>query len=437
MKICSQLFRLVPAVSALVLYGCGGGSSLPPPDNPNPPPAAWSEPQLLATAQVATAEVQLVRANPAGGVLLSWSSYASNTARQGFAESTQSGGRVTELPEALNLTGWAWDDAGPSSAVGVRDPVGSTNAEAATWLRSASGWSAPVTLRAGTSFMLAGAARAAGSAMQLLYRAIDSPLEVMRYTPGEGWSAPLAIGGPDETGGPQVAIGPHEEAMVASPAGWRTFTAANGWSALRPWPFPTGAIFEAQALEADGAGNFHMAAIRCPVRGDVKSCEPFVARYSPVTGWGEPTAIAPGAGYVLLKLHVSPAGHLVAWYFVPGPFFFPAQSELRVVVGQPGGGWTPYAVLAPLQDEFWPTASFVALDSGRVVGAWNFGRGRIEGAVYSPGTGWSSPQTIQQGPQAITFGRLGVVMDQDVPTAVWGVGPIDATSTTFYQSRFR
>lgn len=442
MKICDRLFRLGPAIFALVLFGCGGGGggdSGPPPSNPNPdpPPAAWSESQLLATVQVATADIELVRANPAGGVLLSWSSYASNTSRHGFAESAQSGGRVTELPDAALVTGWAWDASGPSSAVGWRDPVGLKSAEMATWLRLASIWPAPVSVPAVPLSRLPGAARAAGSAIQLLSLG-NGQLGVLRYVPGDGWGAPLAIGGPDETNGPQVAIGPHDEAMVASPAGWRTFTAANGWSALRPWPFPTGAIFEAQALEADTAGNFYLAAVRCPLPNNAASCDPVVARYSPVTGWEDPNSVAPGAGWVRLNLHASPAGHLVAWYFVPGKFFFPSQAELRVVVGQPGGGWTPYAVLAPLQDEFWtPAASFVALDSGRVVGAWNYGGGRIEGAVYSPGIGWSSPQTIQQGPQAITFGRLGVVMDQDVPTAVWGVGPIDATSTTFYQSRFR
>jgi hypothetical protein len=349
-------------------------------------------------------------------------------------ESTPSGGIVSEVPEAFLLTGWTWDASGPTSAVGWRSPVGPKAAETATWLRSASAWSAPVSVPSSPLDQSSSAARASGTAIQLQLLG-NGQLGMLRYVPGQGWGAPLAFGGPDEQG--VVAIGPQDEAMLVSPVGWRTFTAANGWSALRAWPFPTGAVFVPQALQVDGAGNFYVAALRCALPKDPKSCEPVVAKYAPATGWEDPSPIAPGAGFVGINLHVSPGGHLVAWYFVSDGLLIPSRVELRAVVRQPGGAWSPQALLAPMQEEFWASASFVAQDSGRVIGAWNFGYGQVEGTDYSPRAGWSGPQIIQQGPRAITAGRIGVVLDRDVPTAVWAIGPAAATSTSFYQSRFR
>jgi hypothetical protein len=445
----SLLFPLIfPALLATVLQGCGGsdGDSPLPDSGPNPPASAWSEPQLLASLPDAPiANIELARANPGGGVSLSWSSVTSGATRHGFVESKAQGtGTVSELPDARSLYGWAWDAAGPTSALGVREASGAQLAEMATWQRVPPAWAAPVPVPPGlfaAPINLSGAARAGGSAIQLvqlrpLADILVTSLGLLRYVPGQGWSAPQVIGnGIESSSNPQVAIGPQDEALVASQAGWRTFTPAAGWSALRAWPFSTGAGFFVQALQADDAGNYYLAAVRCPTSNNPASCDPVVAKYSPAAGWEDPTPIAPGAGFVQVKLHASPAGHLVAWYFTSNGILVPSRVELRVVVRWPGIGWSPYTALAPLQEEFFATAAFVAQDSGRVAGAWNFGRGRIEGAVYTPGVGWSTPQVIQQGPQALTFGRIGVVLDQGVPTAVWGVSPVEGQSSSFYQSR--
>jgi hypothetical protein len=121
------LFQFVPALFALALHGCGGGGGGgdSPPNNPNPPVAAWSEPEALATAQgVSRADIGIVRADPDGGVLLSWSSYMPYATRHGFVEkSLETEGKVSELPDVSLLTGWAWDASGPSAAIGARDPV--------------------------------------------------------------------------------------------------------------------------------------------------------------------------------------------------------------------------------------------------------------------------------------------------------------------------
>jgi len=430
--------------------GGGGGGSAPPVDPPPVPAVQWSAPvELGELPELYRPGVGTVRARASGGAVFDYAGYADAalaSRRQAFFQFETTALGIDSPGITPTFAAWTWLDR-PSSALGVGTINGQAVVQSWQYFPSAgrSFWLTPVTLDTtgyvGAS-VAAADARAGGMGMVVL--ALSSPgsgtatLAVTTST-NATWSTPTVLGA--SLGEYRMAMGPDDSALLVSNSDFRTYSRAGGWSAPRALPFALpGVNVRPDAVAADAAGNFYLAAVRCAPPAQAATCRPVVARYESATGWGSLEEFGLQGDTGILQMNVSPAGQVIVWSWRPGPFLVPNRAELWAAVRWPGVGWSPATVLAPMQDVFLQQASFVAEDSGRFSGGWNTGLGRVEAAVYTPGPGWGSTRLLQQVPvqYGSAIGNIGAVLDaKGPPTLVWA-GPKGTTGDAgFYRSVLR
>jgi hypothetical protein len=309
----------------------------------------------------------------------------------------------------------AFDAAGNGVMLYTQSTVNHVNSEWSTSYAPATGWAAPVLVRAANTQQLSLAMNPAGAAVAVWFEndptATYTILWSSRYTPGAGWSAAVMVetntfGG---VGDGRVAIDAAGDALVV----WRQFGPqvnqstiwANRWPAGGSWgagtALPTPMYSSAPTVATDPNGNGF--AMWTDDLGELVT-----ARYDLTTGWGAPVRIddsvpagsLTGATSGQIVIDASGAATAV-WMDGAG-----SRYDLKSARYTAAGGWTTPVLVetdntstasiivaigaAPQQLGVDATGAVTAVWTQRA-GTWN----SIYANRYTAAGGWGTPALLE------------------------------------------
>jgi len=445
-----------------------------------PPQRGWGKAQRIDTSDYANAP--LIVADDSGNAIAMWEQFDALPQQYGVWTNRYTAGKGWGTPKRINdyvgqaaQLALAINGRGEAIAVwaqySVSDPDNpSAPFHSSLWsnrFQPGKGWGKSVQIQDASTYALApkAAIDAQGNAV-VVWHQQNAALDITnvygtRYSKQDGWAAArllqadAAMQGTD----PQVAMADDGDAMIAWGQTDRTtflsniaslrYSARGGWSAPDNVPGTDGA--GVVALGIDGRGN----AIAAWTRMDPSTSQDnvFASRYGVKHGWDVPEMLQPGTDVNggQLRLAMNGSGQAIAlWkeavYSYSGDFTYEMHANRYV----PGKGWQGSQLVgatAVSPDTGGSNPQIGMDEAGNAMAVWeqpNFAAqtdpyapppNNIQAFRFTPGKGWNSGKSIQNGTGQAGNAKVSVTANGDA-FAAWQQQDMATGVTSLWANRY-